>query len=433
VRIINSILDSIKNYIPTSEKFSRDIFWSSGSFFIAGVSGIGLSVITAKYYSPEILGLMNITLVIYTIYSQFTGFGIHFSVLKSVSENIQNKNRVTGIMRDAFLSTICTSIVFAALFYSVIDLFSVFFHVSGLELSLKIITPSMIFLSVNKVTLSYLNGIRSMRSFAIYNAIRYLLWLIVILLMIEVKFEGNKIALVFLMSESILFVILLPYVIKSFWKSKLKSESWFVRHIVFGAKSVFGTIFADFNSRIDVLVLSVYSDSYTVGIYSLATIVIDGLMQMAVVFRVNVNPIITDYFFNKTQEEFKIKMRNGVKFFYYLMIPIVIIIAFVYPYFISFVKLPAEYNTVYIPLLIMLSGLILSIGYQPFIMIYNQTGYPGKQTLYYSLVFFTNLVLNIILVPIYGITGAAISTSLMFLSIPFYINIIAKNTLNCRI
>ncbi|MEO8210818.1 MAG: polysaccharide biosynthesis C-terminal domain-containing protein, partial [bacterium] len=73
-----------------------------------------------------------------------------------------------------------------------------------------------------------------------------------------------------------------------------------------------------------------------------------------------------------------------------------------------------------------ISGIIASGGYLPFQLIFNQLGFPGLQSFFLFAYVMTNLILNIILVPLWGMYGSAIATALALLLQIFYLKILLK-------
>lgn len=421
---------NIKNYIDFSDKVKGDIVWSILGFLVIGISGISLTFLTAKFYSTSTLGLLNTVLIIYTIYSQFANFGIHFAVIKYVSE-FQNENEViSSILRSSLFATFVISSLFTIIFYFLINTISSFFLIENLKYALTIICPSIVLFTLNKVLLSYYNGIRAIKAFSIYFALRFLLWIILLILFVNINVSGEKLSYIFLLSESLLCLVLLISVFKVIArKSNSGNLNWFTKVISFGMKSVLGSIFADFNTRIDVLILGMFQSSSVVGIYSFATMFIDGFNQLGTVFRINMNPIITSTLFNSGKEILRAKIIKVRNILYVVLFFVILITLMLYPLIIKVVGLKPDYELSFIPLLILSSGLVLSSGYLPFQMIFNQTGYPVYQTMFYLIVLLINIILNLSLVPLYGIYGCAIATSISYISVPLIINILNKRSI----
>jgi len=66
-------------------------------------------------------------------------------------------------------------------------------------------------------------------------------------------------------------------------------------------------------------------------------------------------------------------------------------------------------------LFILVAFVLFSSFYRPFIGLLNQVGRPQLFSLVIMISVFINVVLNIILLPILGINGAALSTGIAFL------------------
>ena len=78
-------------------------------------------------------------------------------------------------------------------------------------------------------------------------------------------------------------------------------------------------------------------------------------------------------------------------------------------------------------------GGLASCGYLPFKMIFNQAGKPGIQTLLYTLICMTNIVFNLLLIPFFGIWGAATATALSYAGQAIFIKHLAAKRINLRI
>ena len=194
-----------------------------------------------------------------------------------------------------------------------------------------------------------------------------------------------------------------------------------------------GAFFVDINTRIDVLILGIFTTDKWVGIYSFAAMIIDGFNQLPMVFCKIINPIITHYKYNKGIDELKCMVLKARNLFYKYLSPLGVLGVMVYPLLILVLKLNPDYSKGWLPFVILMLGNLLGIGYAPFLMILNQTGFPGFQSLLYFLIFISNFLLNLLLVPLLGILGAAIATGTSFICLPLYIKILTIKSLKIRI
>jgi len=419
--------------LPVERKFTNETVWNITGLFISGISGLGLQILVARFYDPSALGILNLTLVIMTIYSQISGFGIHFSVLKHIPEYAGNSNEVRGIMLSSFILTFFVSLLFVLIFFILIYLAKGIFSSNELFDSLVKISPVFVLFPLNKVMLAYLNGLRRMKIYAVYYSMRYVNWLVCALVIYVFMLNSSNLPYIFTLSECILFILLLPYSYRNFGIFRFfKLKKWNEINFRYGYKSVLGTVFADIGTRADILILGAFTSHYYVGIYSMASVIIDGFNQFSITFRTLVNPVLTKSFFNDDELTFKSKIRKGKKLYYLLVSPIALAVIILFPVVILILNLNPEYNLAYIPLIIMLVGFILSSGYHPFQMLFNQTGHPGKQTNYFGMILVTNIMLNVTLIPFLGIYGAAIAASLTFVIMPFYLNYLSINSFGFR-
>jgi O-antigen/teichoic acid export membrane protein len=78
---------------------------------------------------------------------------------------------------------------------------------------------------------------------------------------------------------------------------------------------------------------------------------------------------------------------------------------------------------------ILMSGIALSSGYIPFGQILVQAGQPGLHTIMTLLLVVFNFTLNLLLIPVLGLIGAAIATALAHCVGVFLLKIFTKRIL----
>ena len=83
-------------------------------------------------------------------------------------------------------------------------------------------------------------------------------------------------------------------------------------------------------------------------------------------------------------------------------------------------------------LLVLMSGLVLFSICIPFDYIFLLAGSPGIQSIYIAANTTVNIVLNVILIPQYGIYGASLATALAFLWSTLFLNIMVASILKFR-
>jgi len=258
--------------------------------------------------------------------------------------------------------------------------------------------------------------------------------LLILVILIVSGANGLLTPLILSGAEVILFLCLIIYSLK-FWSPAFSDSvgKWMRKHTGFGSKAVVGNILLDVNTRVDVLILGIFSSESAVGIYSFASSLSDGFTQFPYVLRTNINPVLTKCFFQKGRRVLERVIKRSQKIFTKILIPSALLCIICFPLFVSILDFQEKLTGSWTVFTILMTGIIFSVRYLPFQMIFNQLGFPGIQSLYLFLFFFTNLVLNFILVPLWGMYGSAIATALAFVAQMFYLKFLLKKKLQIKI
>lgn len=415
-------------------KFGRDIAWNIVSIAILGITGILVSVIIGRFYGPSYLGIFNQVFAIYILASQFAVGGIQFSALKYVSQYATRRDICNPLISAAVGITILLSLVSCAIVLWLSNFIGFSLGSPDVSTGLIFVLPGIGCFAVNKVLMAVINGYRHMRAYAIFQALRYILILFFLGIALILGFPGEKLALILSGSEITLLIFLAIYTLRLFSPiAPDKWEDWASRHITFGAKAFTGGALLEINSRVDILLLGVFTSDYAVGIYSLAAIVVEGIAQISVALRTNINPLITSMHFNDRNDELCNTIRSGVKLFYIASIIIFMLACIAYPFFVKTFTGNEDFLAGWPPFCILILGFTLSSGYSPFKMLLNQTGYPAQQSIMVSAIVLSNVVLNGLLIPFLGMYGAAIGTATMFILSALYLKLMVRRYLHMNI
>jgi len=429
-------MEILERFLKTnlSNKIKTDALWNTLSFGVTGLCGILVLLIIMKVYDSTVLGIFNLFYAIYILLSQFVGGGIHFSVLKNVAQFSENNEKIQIILSAGMVSTLLVSSSILFIIYLSRGAFRIFFDDKYIAGHIFLIFPALFFLAINKVLLAFHNACRRMVAFAIFSGFRPILWILSLFGFVFLSIAPYKIAVIFSFSEFTLFILLLTYSFKYFdFRISKDIFSWIKSHILFGFKAVLGSIFIDINTRVDVMMLGIFTSDRFVGIYSAAAMVAEGFNQFSVVFRAIINPLVTTYKFNRSKAELANLIMKGRNLFFKIKVPLGFLLILCFPLFIRFLHLNPEYSQAWLPFLILMIGSLIRSGYAPFLMIFNQTGYPGIQSILYLLIFLTNFFLNFIFIPFWGMLGAAVATSISYVSLVFYLKVLALRKLEIKI
>jgi len=411
-------------------KFGRDLAWNAAGFGVLGVSGIVVNVVIGRCFGASALGVFNQVFALYIFFSQLAVFGVHFSALKHVSQFHYDSAKVSAIVGAALFLAVCSATAWCVAGFFAADLLGSLFESDGLVVGWRLVIPGLWCFALNKVLLSVVNGLRHMRLFAVAQASRYVLMVVALVVCAVLQVDGNALAVVITVAECLLFLVLLSYVMFHVRPVTGNAAGWLRPHIVFGAKSFLSGTMISLNSRVDIIMLGLFLSDSRVGVYSMAALVVEGIAQLTVVFRSNVNPLLARYLAGGELAGLKQAVGKTLRTFYPVMIGVCIIAALVYPLFLNFAVGGKAFNDSVLVLVILLAGLACCAGYMPFNMILLQGGRPGWHTIYMTATVAGNVGLNAIMIPLMGIFGAAGATAASFVLSIVYLRVLARKQLS---
>ncbi|MHC1783424.1 MAG: polysaccharide biosynthesis C-terminal domain-containing protein [Anaerolineaceae bacterium] len=294
--------------------------------------------------------------------------------------------------------------------------------------------PGLIFFSLNKVLLSYLNGLSRIKDFALFQSGRYFYLIISLIIIIALKTPPVTLTVIFTISEFFLFLTMLfklPEIFQPVGRDLL--SSWIRRHLSFGLRGFLSNVLLDLNTRIDILILGYLTSDAVVGVYSLAIVVIEGLYQIPIALRVNYAPVIVSLIKKEAWDELKATVGKGSRITWLVMAGIGLASVIVFPYSYLFLGNQSEFLQSWTPFIILVLGLVLASGYLPYSNIILQAGFPGIHTLMILFLVLLNLILNFIFASKFGAVGSAFATSLSLVAIIPLLKIFTRKTINLKI
>lgn len=416
-------------------KFSIDSLFNLLSVGVGGVLYILINAIILQHYGEAALGVFNLSYAIYIVLAQVAVFGVHLSVQMYVPSFFKEPEKVNEVMTAAILLATVISVVVVGGFYPFTGVTADFFDSSGVEAGLYYCLWGIVFFSLNKVLMAYLNGVRKMKSFALFTFLRFLFMFIVLGVLILFYDDPGLITLVFSVTELALFVVLLFYTLRYF---SLKVDGFALRfirnHFDFGKNAFIGNLLLDINTRVDVIMLGYLTTDKDVGIYSFVLAVSEGILQIPVVFRNNINPVITKASVMKNvSEKLEKILQKNVRYFYKIIGGIALVTIALYPVGLFILGIEDHFMVYWILYAILVFGIVLSAGYLPFSMLFNQMKLPKAQSLLFFILFITNVIGNYVFISWIGVYGAAVGTALSYVAMVFFIRILARKYCHLRL
>lgn len=391
------------------------VAWNYASIVITAVCGMAFNIIIGNAYPEHVLGRFNTVYSYYIVLSQFSVCGIHMAASKFVAQYCGKTEREDMILNEA----IWISFILA-LFVSVLGGVGVNLYLpdvlgeSWLR-SMNTIWPALIFFSMNKVILGWLNGCSMMKAYAIFQALRNLLIAASLCVFAYGGLQGDLLSFAFFAAESILFFMAMLYLAQHWHLSSVWNGKYYRRLFSFGVRILPANAVLELNTKLDVICLSlILRDEYIVGIYSFAAMFCEGFYQLFVVVRKIINPKITEAWYSGRLIQF-ISGFNASWMRYAYPVGIGALLLLCAGFYGVLWIMGHESYMQGMPLIVM-TCLFMVINAKNIVYgnILSQTGHPALESVVNVITTVWNGIANVGLITAFGMYGAALATGFSY-------------------
>lgn len=394
---------------------SKNFFKNTVMTLSRQISGIliGLlaTVIIARILGPKGNGIYQLVVLLPTMLMTLLNFGVGSSSVYFVGRkkfpigDILKTNTVSGL----FLSLLSVILGFLSVFF-----FSNRFF-SGVPLSyLYSILLIMPVLLLNEFYLVLFQGVQDFRSYnslALVRQIIALLFLVIFTFILHFDLSGAVYSFILgVIGQFLLTLYFLKNRFQLSFSTGQYSKVYFKESFQYGYKAHFSNILSFINYRADMFVISMFLTPAAVGIYSVAVSIAERLWIVSQAISSVLFPAVSSIDDDESKNHLTSVISRNVLFFsilggiaFYILCNLVITLLFGH-----------KYDESAMVLKVLLPGIIL---FSVDRILSNDLAGRGKPeiNMYTSiLTVVSNLVMNIILVPKFGLTGAAFSTSFTY-------------------
>jgi O-antigen/teichoic acid export membrane protein len=284
-------------------------------------------------------------------------------------------------------------------------------HMPEMTNLLRIIAIAFPFIALQKASLGFLNGQRRMKLFAFINIFQNVLVLVLTIILVFLGF-GLSSAVWGLVLPVIVASILAAFLLRGYFcLPGIRQHASMIKALLsFGFFVVLTNTISTTQGQINTLLLGFYMTEAEVGYYTTALVIVTGLRIPASAIQLITSPTIATYWGNSDVKAIEVLINRIMKLTALFMLPIVLIVGFLATYLTVFL-FGESYEQSALLLQILLAGLLIG-------SIQTSVGGALASTSYVKVLFrigiFTLLlsaISNIILIPIYGMTGAAVAHS----------------------
>lgn len=394
------------------DRLRQGVAWNVVPVALLGVVGLGLNFGIGRWWGAAALGAFNQVTTAYFVMAVVAGGGLSYAVVRAVAEQPQDRDRVAAVVVGALVPTVVLALACSAVFVGARHAVAAWLESDAVATGMLWAAPGLGCFAVNKVLFAVVNGLGRMRAFAVYTSMRYLL---IALGLGVARWQGwgaAELPGLWTLTEGVLLVVLLVEVVRTVALARAAGwRGWTRRHLDFAVRGVGATIFSEVNSRLDVWMLGAALADAQVGVYSMAASIADGVMQLAVVLQLNVNPHVAQHAASGRVGEIDALARQTRRWAAPLLVLACALAAGAFPLTVPWLAGSHEFMAGAAPFAVLMLGIALASPWLPMAQVLMMGGRPGWHTVLVALGVGLNVVGNLLLIPRLGLMGAAVGTA----------------------
>lgn len=414
------------NNDPEMEKLTKQVAKGGGITFFGRVVGKGISVITvvvlARFLGAEILGLYFLGMALLNLSGMVSRLGLDMGSIRFISiyHGEEDKEKIKGVIfQSLFLSFIVGIFLASTLFFSSDLIAKKIFNNIDLIYVIKLFSVGIPVFSVFMVATVIPRGFKVMKYFVYTSNIFTPLLNIALILFFftaGLSIEGAIYAKI--LSFLIGLLLALYYIYRTFPEilDREIKPSFDIQTLLKFSIPLTGTTFLLFLIMwTDVLMIGYFLLPSDVGIYRVAAQIALLLMLLNGAFNSIFAPLTANLYHRKEFDRLDQIFKITTKWIFYLTLPVFLIIIFANQEILTiFGKEFLDGKNVLV--LLGLAHLINAVTSGSRVVLI-MSGREKLEFLNTFLIVISNIILNIILIPIYGIIGAAMATGLSIIAL----------------
>jgi len=388
---------------------------------LAAFLGYLVRFVLARSLSVEEFGLFYAVFAFLGLLGLFKSFGFDKALIKFIPEFKHEKRNdliKSSIIYVSFIQLITNSIIIAGVYIFSNYLSVYFFHNSQASIILKLMAIAFFIDSFVQVLKFAFQGFKKMKYFSGIDLIRMLLILIIVIIGLKLNYRLLSPIIAYIVAPFILlFVfgfILLKKVFPEFFKSKFVLEKTALKKISkYGIFVMATTVGGTVLGYTDTMVLTYFSGLVNVGLYSVALPTVKVLIYFPRAIGGVLLPLTAELWVKRKKVLLTAGIESLYKYSIIVIIPLVLIM-FSFTEILINVFFGKNYILASNAMKILSIGMIFATLYVISTNFFSGIGKPqiNSKIIYTAAVF--NLIANLILIPILGIIGAAITTTLSY-------------------
>ena len=395
----------------TSKKFAFDISITFTASVISMFFNFVVIILLGRYLGADNLGLYRMTSTIFAISVLVAGIGIPGAITKYTAEYKEDKTRFSQIISSAVIISMIVGIICTGAMYGSSQELAHVFHMPELTFLLKVLSPVFPFALTAGVLLGLLNGLRTMKK---HGTARIFQSALMISITAPLLYLGLGVfgAVCGVVLSSAGYCFLLAWFCRDHLKMTLNNICATARELLTFGSQIFGASAVNLiNYRADTIFIGYFLTAAAVGQYAVAVELGQFFWLIPNAVQTITYPATSEYWSKKNYRALHKMVDKSIKYTACILLPIAVGVGIFAESIVSSI-FGEGFNSAVLPLRILLVGTALqgatirAVGSS-----LTGVGRPDISLKLVTISAVTNIVLNILLIPKFGIAGAAATTT----------------------
>lgn len=402
--------------MSTARNVVKNSAWLLAATVVMRLLSAFVVVLLARGLGTESFGRYSFATAFVAFFAIISNFGFHSLLVRDVAKNKS--------LTDKYINNIITiKLIFGLVALVAIFLFSLFINKpEPVLIAVYILGIEVVVGGFTDIFRALFRAYENMKFDAIAQIIEKFLWAGLLLLVIFMKLTLLNVALAILMSSFLGMTISYIFVSNKITKVSFGFDTTFWKTIIIYAWpfALMG-LFSLINFKIDQVMISFMKGDLILGVYSAAYKIIDILAVLPSLLLTALYPV-----FSRFDAENKMLLKKSfnlaLRYVIVLSIPVVIGV-FLLSDQIILLLYGAEYFQSVEVLKILIFISLISFINAPLFMVLNAIGKQKVTMINTAFTALANIIMNLILIPLFSINGAAVATiisELIFLGLSHY-------------
>jgi len=394
-------------------------------------------IIISRYLGPSDLGLLSLALMVFGVSTTLSLVGLNNGIIKYVSHyhGLLDHKRILGTIRGCLKISLVTSIITAF----IVIIFSKFisnniFHTPKLQPLLIIFAICIPLLNQTKLISKTFTAFKKPEINILTASFGREVSLL-IFVSIAIFFGGNILnisimyTLSFITSLILSLIILQKKIFPFITKAKAKYE--YKGLLKYSLPLFLSAAFVEILGWADTFFIGIFLDTYNVGIYNIALSLATSLNIFLGTFAKISFPIISELKANNNRNQINNIFRTASRWGFLLSLPF-FLLAIILPSQIISITFGGDYAAGSTAFSILIIAFFLNVITGPTTEVIKS--FSKVNIIFWTSIFTAifNIILNISLIPSFGLIGAALATTLSFSGREIFLFFYTKRLLNMR-